>query len=184
MLGIVHRIYSPPTYHPASIQCSSNVHPMFIQCSSNVHPMFIQCSSNVHPMFPMPHPHNGALALTSSQCSSTHPRSQDRKTMSTTDKIAPHEHAMQLQNPVLYEISQLNLPRLPVMEMEVIKLCESNSFLTPPSYAKQDLCRLIHNYRYCDAIIYFSFKYTPDKPGRRALFDDLYCGLPYTGVIL
>jgi hypothetical protein len=98
----------------------------------------------------------------------------DRKTMSTTDKIAPHEHAMQLQNAVLYKISQLNLPRLPVMEMEV-KLCESNSFLTPPCYAKQDLlCRLIQNNRYCNAVICFFSKYTPDKPaGRQALFDDL-----------
>jgi hypothetical protein len=101
--------------------------------------------------------------------------------MSTTDKIAPHEHAMQLQNTVLYKISQLNLPRLPVMEMDEVELCESNSFLTPPCYAKQDLCRLIQNNRYCNAVIYFSSQYTPDKPGRQALFDDLYYGLPYTG---
>jgi hypothetical protein len=134
--------------------------------------------SNVHPMFPMPRPHNGALALTLSHCSSTHPRPQDRKTMSTTDKISPHEHAMQLQNAVLYEISQLNLPCLPMMEMEV-KLCESNLFLTPPCYAKQNLCRLIQNNRYCNAVIYFSSNYTPDKPGRQALFDDL---LPQTAL--
>jgi hypothetical protein len=94
---------------------------------------------------------------------------KDRKTMS---KIAPHDYAMQLQKAVWQEISQLNLPRLPVMEMEV-ELCVSNSFDTPPRYIKQDLCKLIQNHKLSNAVIYFSSKYNPDEKGRRALFNDL-----------
>jgi hypothetical protein len=53
------------------------------------------------------------------------------------------KHVLQLQQAALYKISQLNLPRLPVMEMEV-ELHVPNLFVAP-GYFKQDLCKLIQN---------------------------------------
>ncbi len=42
-----------------------------------------------------------------------------------------------------------------------------------PSYAKQDICSVIHENRSSKALIYFSPKYTLDKNGRDALYADL-----------
>ena len=44
----------------------------------------------------------------------------------------------------------------------------------PPSYAKQDICSIIHNNRTSKPLIYFSPKYTLDKNGRDALYADLH----------
>jgi hypothetical protein len=95
--------------------------------------------SLIHPSSPNPHPH---------------------ETMSTISN-APLKNVLQLQQAALYEISQLNLPRLPVMEMEV-ELHVPNLFVSP-GYFKQDMCRLIQNNKLSKAPLYFPPKYTPDK---------------------
>jgi hypothetical protein len=89
----------------------------------------------------------------------------------STISNAPLKNVPQLQQAALYEISQLNLPRLSVMEMEV-ELHLPNSFL-PPGYFKQDMCTLIQNTKLSQALLYFPPKYTPDKKGRQDLWDDL-----------
>jgi hypothetical protein len=89
----------------------------------------------------------------------------------STISNAPLKNVLQLQQAALYEISQLNLPRRPVMEMEV-ELHAPNLF-DSPGYFKQDICTLIQNTKLSKAQIYFPPKYTPDKKGRQDLYDDL-----------
>ena len=43
-----------------------------------------------------------------------------------------------------------------------------------PSYAKQDICSVIHENRSSKALIYFSPKYTLDDDGRDALYADIH----------
>jgi hypothetical protein len=90
------------------------------------------------------------------------------------DDILPtpdHAQIHQLQRAVLYEINQLNGPRLGVIEMEVDVRVPSMSL--PSSFVKQDICRLIQQNKFTNAHIYFLPKYTLDQEGRDALYTDL-----------
>ena len=89
----------------------------------------------------------------------------------STISNAPVKNVLQLQKAVLYEIDQLNLPRQPVMEMEVE--VHLPNLLFPPGYFKQDLCTLIVNNKLGKGLLYFPPKYPADENGRQQLFDDL-----------
>jgi hypothetical protein len=77
-----------------------------------------------------------------------------------------------LQQAALYKISQLNLPRQQLLEVEV-QLCVPNLVSLCDVYVKQDTCQLSQNFKLSKGRIYFHLKYTPDKNGRLALFHDI-----------
>ncbi len=79
---------------------------------------------------------------------------------------------LKLQQAALYEISQLNLPRQQVLEMEV-QLRVPNLEASCDGYVKQDICLLSQNFKLSKARIYFPPQYTPDKKGRLALYHDI-----------
>ena len=74
----------------------------------------------------------------------------------------------------MYEISQLNLPRQQVLEMEV-QLRVPNLEALCDGYVKQDICLLSQNFKLSKARINFHPKYTPDKKGRLDLYHDIKC---------
>jgi hypothetical protein len=73
-----------------------------------------------------------------------------------------------LQQAALYGISQLNLPRQHLLEMEV-QVCVPNLVSLCDVYVNQDICQLSLNFKLSKGQIYFHLKYTPDKNGRLAL---------------
>jgi hypothetical protein len=78
----------------------------------------------------------------------------------------------QLQLDVLHEINEVNKPQQGFLEMEVdLRL---PSLPLTPSFAKQDICSVIHNNRLSKALIYFHPKYTLDNNGRDTLYADLH----------
>jgi hypothetical protein len=79
---------------------------------------------------------------------------------------------LKLQQAALYKISQLNLPRQQVLEMEV-QLWVPNLEALCDGYVKQDICQLSQNFKLSKARIYFPPQYTPDKKGRLALYHDI-----------
>jgi hypothetical protein len=79
---------------------------------------------------------------------------------------------LKLQQAALYKISQLNLPRQQVLEMEV-QLWVPNLEALCDGYVNQDICQLSQNFKLSKARIYFPLKYTPDKKGRQALYHDI-----------
>jgi hypothetical protein len=100
-------------------------------------------------------------------------------TISNTQDTVPHlvqqaalSEIAVLQQSALYKISQLNLPRQQVLEMEV-QLCVPNLVSWCDGYVNQDICQLSQNFKLSKARIYFPPKYTPDKKGRLALYHDI-----------
>jgi hypothetical protein len=79
---------------------------------------------------------------------------------------------LKLQQATLYELSQLNLPRQQVLEMEV-QLWVPNLKALCDGYVNQDICQLSQNFKLSKAQIYFPPKYTPDKKGRQTLYHDI-----------
>jgi hypothetical protein len=59
-----------------------------------------------------------------------------------------------LQQAALYKISQLNLPRQQVLEMEV-QLCVPNLVSLCDAYVNPDICQLSQNFKLSKARIYF-----------------------------
>jgi hypothetical protein len=72
-------------------------------------------------------------------------------TISNTQDTVPHlqqaalSEIAVLQQSALYEISQLNLPRQQVLEMEV-ELCVPNLVSLWDGYVIQDICQLSQNF--------------------------------------
>jgi hypothetical protein len=69
-------------------------------------------------------------------------------------------------------MSQLNLPRQQVLQIEV-QLQVPNLEALCDGYINQDICQLSQNFKLSKAQIYFPPKYTPDKKGRQALYHDI-----------
>jgi hypothetical protein len=87
------------------------------------------------------------------------------------DSCTPHAQLRDSQLAVLHELSQLNAPRVGIMEMAVdISL---PSLTIPSRYTNQDICSLITQHKFSKALIYFDPKYTLDETGRDELLSDL-----------
>jgi hypothetical protein len=78
--------------------------------------------------------------------------------IANTQNTALSEIVAKLQQAALYEISQLNLPRQQVLEIEV-QLWVPNLEALFDGYVNQDICQLSQNFKLSKAIIYFPPKY-------------------------
>ncbi len=83
-----------------------------------------------------------------------------------------HAQIHHRQRAVLYEINQLNLIRVGIIEMEVdVRI---PSLKLPHSFVKQDVCSLVESNKLTtQAHIYFHPNYTLNKKGRDKLYSDL-----------
>jgi hypothetical protein len=99
--------------------------------------------------------------------------------MINTSTVTVH----QLQLDVLHEINQLNQSRRGILEMEVdVHLA---SMPLTPSFAKQDICSVIHNNRLSKALmIYFHPKDTLDNSTGDMLFMWICIGQLFLQVVI